>query len=57
VDCIIFAVAHNEFKSLGLAEISKLYKAVPESEKVLIDVKGLFSVKDLDEAGLSYWRL
>jgi UDP-N-acetyl-D-galactosamine dehydrogenase len=56
-DCIIFAVAHNEFKSMGLAEISKLYKDVSECEKVLIDVKGLFSVKDLDAAGLSYWRL
>lgn len=56
-DCIIFAVAHNEFKSMSLAEISKLYKEVPENEKVLIDVKGLFSIKDLNAAGLSYWRL
>lgn len=56
-DCIIFAVAHNEFKNMSLAEISKLYKDVPENEKVLIDVKGLFSVKDLDASGFSYWRL
>ncbi len=56
-DCVILAVAHNEFKELGLDKISKMFKDVPQNEKVLIDVKGLYSLKDLEESGLTYWRL
>ena len=56
-DCIIVAVAHNEFKQLGLDKLSGMFKDIPQNEKVLIDVKGLYSVKDLNESGFSYWRL
>ncbi len=57
-DCIIVAVAHNEFKALGLDDIKKMYKTeLPDCEKVLLDVKGLYSVKDLETSGLRYWRL
>lgn len=56
-DCIVFAVAHNEFKELSLDDISKLYKNLPQNEKILIDVKGIFSVNELEEKGFSYWRL
>ena len=57
-DCIIVAVAHNEFKALKLDDIKKLYTgALADDQKVLIDVKGLYSVKGLKESGLSYWRL
>lgn len=57
-DCVIVAVAHGEFRSLTLEEIKKLYR--PELEdcrKVLIDVKGLYSVKELQESCMTYWRL
>lgn len=56
-DCIIVAVAHNEFKKLSLDDIKKLYKASPDSEKVLLDVKGLYSVENLKASGMRYWRL
>lgn len=56
-DCIILAVAHNEFKQLTLPEILALYKEGPSEEKVLIDVKGIFSREQLQKEGLSYWRL
>ena len=56
-DCIIFAVAHNEFKALTLDEIKNMYKASADNEKVLIDVKGIFKVTDLDNSGIKYWRL
>ena len=56
-DCIILAVAHNEFKQLGLDTISAMFKDLPQNEKVLIDVKGLYSVSDLSKSGLTYWRL
>lgn len=56
-DCIIIAVAHNEFKALSLHDIKKMYKNVIDNEKVLIDVKGLYKVCDLASSGLRYWRL
>lgn len=56
-DCIIVAVAHNEFKSMSLDGIKRLYKNVPDEEKVLLDVKGLYKVSDLKSSGMRYWRL
>ena len=57
VDCVIVAVAHNEFKNLGLPDVKKLYRNCSDDEKVLIDVKGLFKVDDLNNSGLTWWRL
>ena len=57
VDCIILAVAHDEFKNLKLDELKKLYVAGSDDEKVLIDVKGLHSVEKLKKSGMRYWRL
>lgn len=56
-DCVIVAVAHNEFKELGLDDIKKLFKDCDDSEKVLLDVKGLYKVSDLKASGMKYWRL
>ena len=57
VDCIILAVAHNEFKTFSLEKLKSLFKKSNDSEKVLIDVKGIYSVKELRESGIKYWRL
>ena len=54
-DCVIVAVAHNEFKVLSLEQIKKLFKK--DGEKVLIDVKGLYKVEDLKASGMKWWRL
>jgi len=57
-DCIIAAVAHDEFRALKLDDIKKLYRTdLQDEEKILIDVKGLYPVKELKSTGLSYWRL
>lgn len=56
-DCVIVAVAHEEFKKLSLEEVKKLYRDSSSEEKVLIDVKGLFSVGELKKSGLHWWRL
>ena len=55
-DCIIVAVAHNEFKALSLEDIKKLYSG-SKNGKVLIDVKGIFKKADLIDSGLIWWRL
>ncbi|MBO5305420.1 MAG: nucleotide sugar dehydrogenase [Clostridia bacterium] len=56
-DCVIVAVAHNEFKALSLNDIKKLFKSGEDSEKVLIDVKGLYKTPELKASGMKYWRL
>ncbi len=57
-DCVIIAVAHDDFKGMGLDEIKKIYRNdVPDDEKVIIDIKGLFKIEDLKASGLQWWRL
>lgn len=56
-DCVIVAVAHNQFRAMTLEQIKGLFAEKPDDEKVLIDVKGLYSVKDLEASGMRYWRL
>ena len=56
-ECVIVAVAHNEFKALSLTDIKKLYKDGEDRTKVLVDVKGIFNITDLKASGLMWWRL
>ncbi len=56
-DCVIVAVAHDEFRNMDISDVKKLYKSCPDDEKVLIDVKGLYKVEDLKQSGLQWWRL
>lgn len=56
-DCVIVAVAHNEFKALALSDMKKLYKDGPDDSKVIIDVKGIYEVEELKESGMQWWRL
>ena len=56
-DCVIVAVAHNEFKALTLDNIKALYRSGDDNQNVLIDVKGLYSVEDLNNSGINWWRL
>ena len=56
-DCVIIAVAHSCFKEMPLEELDKLYKTATQQEKVLIDVKGIYSVNAVKETGVRYWRL
>ena len=57
-DCVIVAVAHNEFRAMTLSQIKALYaQNLPDDEKVLIDVKGLYPVEDLKVSGMRFWRL
>lgn len=56
-DCVIIAVAHEEFKEMSLSDIKSLFKNCPDAEKVLLDVKGLYKIEDLKKSGMRYWRL
>ncbi len=56
-DCVIIAVAHNEFKTMPLSEIDKIFKDTENKNKVLVDVKSMIDKKAAQNAGYRYWRL
>jgi len=56
-DCLVIAVAHDEFKKMGWEEINALFRDIDNTEKVLIDVKSILDRIEVEEKGYSYWRL
>src|SRR5699024_5592388 len=55
LDCIIFAVAHNEYlEKLQIDYLNKLYRS---DKKVLIDIKGLYKKADVEKHNIHYWSL
>lgn len=57
IDCVIVAVAHDIFIKRGLGYIKHLFGGKDLSNKVLIDVKGLYDIQALKESDISWWRL
>lgn len=55
-DAVILAVAHEQFKSLTMNDFEKMFKQ-SENKNVLVDIKGLLSRKEYENAGYIYWRL
>ena len=53
-DCVIIAVAHDSFKSLDL---TKLFRGVPNNQKVIIDVKSILDKEKYLDLGYRLWRL
>lgn len=56
-DCLVFAVAHDEFKNIALNDMEKLFCAGDNQEKVIIDVKSILDKSSIEKKGYSYWRL
>ena len=56
-DCLVFAVAHDEFKSMSWEQIDGLYGAYPAEEKVIIDVKSILDKAEIEKLGYNFWRL
>lgn len=57
-DCVIVAVAHQEFRAMQLKGLKKLFRRDKQaSELVLIDIKGLYDVTELGNSGLVWWKL
>ena len=57
LDCLILAVAHNEFRQMKAEQYLKMFRDMPNEEKVLVDVKGIFDYQALKQAGIRVWRL
>ena len=52
-DCVIMAVAHDEFKKMDLEDIKKFMNAKP----VLIDIRGTFDAEEAKKKGFYYRRV
>ncbi len=55
MDCLIFAVAHGEYRAMSIDEIKRFYFS--GTKPVLIDVKGIFNRKEAEHAGFAYWAM
>ncbi len=53
VDCVIVAVAHEEFKKMELEDVKKFMNDKP----VLVDVRGMFDEEEARKKGFYYRRL
>lgn len=52
-DCVVVAVAHEEFKRMSVDDLVKISGPNP----ILIDVKGIFKKEELEDAGFYYNKL
>lgn len=57
MDAVILAVAHDEFCGFTMEDVDKLFRDVPNNQRVLMDVKGLLNRREYEAAGYRYWRL
>lgn len=57
LDCLIVAVSHDEYKELSLEKLDKFFKNIPNNEKVIVDIKGIFDKEEIENKGYSIWRL
>ena len=53
VDCVVVAVAHEEFKKINLKDMKELMNNAP----VLIDVRGMFDAGEAKRKGFYYKTL
>ena len=57
LDCLILAVAHNEFRQMSVEQYLKLFRDMPNEEKVIVDVKGMLERNVASQSGVRCWRL
>lgn len=56
-DCIVLAVAHEQYKNRTVKEWDSFFAQQDNNEKVIIDIKGILDNKSVRENGYTYWRL
>lgn len=55
LDCLIVAVAHDQFRALTSNDVKAFFADGPDDAKVLVDVKSILNKADF--ADYRYWRL
>lgn len=56
-DCLVFAVAHDEFKCMPIERIERFFNDCSYEEKVIVDIKSILDKKEIKDRGYSYWSL
>lgn len=56
-DCILHAVAHRQFREMGLPGLMTLFRPDGGAKRVLLDVKGEWPVSQLKELEITWWRM
>jgi UDP-N-acetyl-D-galactosamine dehydrogenase len=54
VHAVIVAVAHDEYRKLGLKKIAGFCE---DGVPLVIDIKGMFHPEEAKDMGIRYWRL
>lgn len=54
VDAVILAVAHNNYREMGLVRIAGLCR---KNSPLLLDIKAVFEPAKAKSSGINYWRL
>ena len=57
VDCVVFAVAHNSFKTISRDQLELIFRTVPGEQKVIIDIKSILDPDDYRSEAYRFWRL
>ena len=56
-DCVVFAVAHDSFKSITRDQLDKLFKKDENEQKVVIDIKSILPREEYASEEYRFWRL
>lgn len=57
LDCLILAVAHEQFKQISMNQYLRMFKDIPNEEKIFVDVKGVIPIEELKLSKMRWWRL
>jgi len=56
-DCLVFAVAHEDYRQYSLEDLERFFGDWANDEKVIIDVKSIMPKREIEEQGYRFWRL
>ena len=56
-DCVVFAVAHNDFRAITREQLDRIFKTAEGEQIVLIDIKGILPKEDYQDPEYRFWRL
>lgn len=57
IDCVVLAVAHNEYVQAGITGFEAFFADYPQSQRVIIDIKGVLDKTEAKKKNFRYWRL
>lgn len=57
MDALLIAVSHQAFMEISLDEIKEMFKKGENSQRVIMDIKGILDRKEMLGLGYNYWRL